>query len=112
MRLVRKGTPLTHLFSVDDLLLFAEATCDQARIISSILDVFCGSSEAKVSMEKTQIFFSKKVKADEAKQIGNMLGFSVTKDLGTYLGMPLPHSKVSKSTYQNIIDKVKSQLSG
>lgn len=46
------------------------------------------------------------------KRIRAALGFSVPKDLGTYLGMPLLHTRVSQHTYQNIIDKVKRRLSG
>lgn len=48
--------------------------------------------------------------AGEAKKIGSLLGFSITKNLGKYL--PLLHSWVSKHTYEEIVDKVESRLSG
>lgn len=41
-----------------------------------------------------------------------MLGFSVTANLGRYLGMPLLHSQVSKNIYQGIVDIVERWLSG
>lgn len=59
MRLVRNENPITHLFFADDLLLLVEATCDQARVICSVLDVFCSGSGAKVNKDKTQFFSSR-----------------------------------------------------
>ncbi|KAH9725610.1 putative ribonuclease H protein [Citrus sinensis] len=112
IRLARRGTPLTHLFFADDLLLLAEADIEQAGVINMVLNNFCKSSEAKVNKAKSQVFFSKNISAWDMKRIGAELGFSVTKDLGTYLGMPLLHTRVSQHTYQNIIDKVERRLSG
>lgn len=63
----------------------------------SILDDFCCGSGAKVNKAKTQLYFSKNVYTALANNISTMLGFSTTKDLGKYLGMPLFHSKVSKN---------------
>ncbi|KAH9722322.1 putative ribonuclease H protein [Citrus sinensis] len=104
--------PLPTFFFADDLLLFAKASIDQAHIIDAVLENFCRSSEAKVNKVKTTIFFSKNIAAREAKLIGSALGVSITHDLGSYLGMPLLHSRVNKATYQSILDKVDIRLSG
>lgn len=112
MRLYRNGTTLTHLFFVDNLLLLAEASTIQAKVLSSVLDSFCYSSGAKVNNTKTQVFFSKNVSHIEANNIGKLLGSTTSKDLGKYLGMPLLHSRVTKKTYQDIIGKVDKRLSG
>ncbi|KAH9722962.1 reverse transcriptase domain-containing protein [Citrus sinensis] len=101
IRLARHGTPFTHLFFADDLLLLAEASCDQAKVLNTILDVFCTSSGEKVNKAKTHIFFSKNVSTGTARKIGQM-----------YLGMPLLHSRVSKNTYQGIVDTIERRLSG
>ena len=112
IRLAHSSTPLTHLFFVDDFLLLAEANIEQAEVINMVLDNFCQSLEAKVNKTKSQVFFSKNISAQITKRIGAAFGFSVTKDLGMYLGMPLLHTRGSQHTYQNIIDKVKRRLSG
>ncbi|KAH9735416.1 putative ribonuclease H protein [Citrus sinensis] len=112
IRLARRGTPLTHLFFTDDLLLLAEADIEQAGVINMVLNNFCQSSKAKVNKTKSQVFFSKNISARDMKRIGAELGFSVTRDLGTYLGMSLLHTRVLQHTYQNIIDKVERRLSG
>ena len=109
--LSRNGVPLSHLFFADDLLLFAEASVEQTSIISSVLDSFCYSFGSKVNKSKTLIYFSKNVGDSEANVISGMLGYSVTKDLGKYLGIPLQHSRVSSCMYQELIAKVERRLS-
>ncbi|KAH9685635.1 putative ribonuclease H protein [Citrus sinensis] len=106
IRLIHGGIPITHLFFADDLLLLAEASGEQAHVINKVLDTFCLSSGEKVNRAKTQIFFSRNVQKDTIREIKNTLGFSVTKNLGKYLGMPILHSRVTKATYQEILDKV------
>lgn len=111
IHLSRRGTPLTHLFFANDLLLLAEATCNQAKTINEILENFCSISGGKVNKEKTQMFFSRNVKQATAKNIAKECGFSVTNNLGKYLGMSLLHNRVTKATYQEIVDKVDQKLS-
>ena len=80
-------------------------------MLNGVLENIYKSSGAKVSKQKTKIFFSKNVPVTLASGIGNALGFSIINNLGRYLGMPLLHDRVSKKTYQNIIDKVDQRLS-
>ncbi|XP_024042019.1 uncharacterized protein LOC112099143 [Citrus clementina] len=112
IRLTRIGTPLSHLFFADDLLLFLEASYGQVAVLNDVVENFCRSSDAKVSNQKTQVFFSKIVPVTLTSGIGKALGLSVTNNLGRYLGMPLLHDRVSKKTYQSIIDNIDQWLSG
>lgn len=45
-----------------------------------------------------------------AKNISAICGSPLTSDLGKYLGMPPIHSRVSKQTYVELVDKVQSRL--
>ena len=45
-------------------------------------------------------------------RISSFLGFSVTQDLGKYLGVPLHHTRVTNNMFLGIIDKVEKRLSG
>ncbi|KAK9232243.1 hypothetical protein WN943_022488 [Citrus x changshan-huyou] len=105
IRLFKRGTLITHVF-------FAEASCTQAAVINDVLNTFCMSSGAKVNKQKSQVFFSKNVKPCNVRNIGTTLQFSVTTDLGNYLGMSLSHSRVSKATYHGILENVERKLNG
>lgn len=41
-----------------------------------------------------------------------MIGCQRTEDLGLYLGVPLLHRRISRSTFQFIVDKVRDRLNG
>lgn len=45
-----------------------------------------------------------------ANQLSNICGSPLTDDLGTYLGVPLLHSRVTRDTYKGIIKKVQLRL--
>ena len=57
LTVAKKEPKLSHLFFVDDLVLFAKASLDQVAIISKVLDNFCLSSGHRISKEKTTVFF-------------------------------------------------------
>nr|KYP69874.1 Retrovirus-related Pol polyprotein LINE-1 [Cajanus cajan] len=112
IRLAKDGPPLSHLAFADDLILFSEASMNQAEIIRDCLDRFCASSGQKVSLEKTKIFFSKNVAHTVRDDISSGLGFQRTNNLGKYLGIPAHHSRVCRRDYQNVINCVNKRLSG
>lgn len=59
MRASRNGPQLSNLAFADDLILFGEASTDQARVIMACLDQFCEMSGSKVSVAKSRVFFSR-----------------------------------------------------
>ncbi|KAG7599606.1 Endonuclease/exonuclease/phosphatase superfamily [Arabidopsis suecica] len=106
------GPKLSHICFADDLILFAEASVTQIRVIRKVLEKFCKASGQKVSLEKSKIFFSNNVHRDLAKLISDESGIKSTKDLGKYLGMPVLQKRINKDTYGELLEKVNSRLSG
>ncbi|CAL8098742.1 unnamed protein product [Prunus armeniaca] len=106
-----KGGPyVSHMFFADDLILFAEATPRQAYIMKQCLDDFCRASGQVVNFEKSAIYCSPNISKELAYDISHICGSSLTNNLGKYLGMPLLHSRVTKTTYKNLVDKVHARL--
>ncbi|XP_074313591.1 uncharacterized protein LOC141648774 [Silene latifolia] len=78
----RNGPTINNLFFADDMVLFGEATVEQALTIKRVLDNFCRAS-----------------------------GFKETADLGIYLGVPTINGRITRSTYSHLEEKIKNRLS-
>ena len=76
---------------MDDLFIFTEASMQQVEVIKSCLQIFEANSGQKISAEKTRIYFSKNVHHARSLEIATEFGFTITGDLGKYLGVPLQH---------------------
>lgn len=100
----RPGPAISHLFFVDDLLLFSEASTTQIIIMRECLDDFCLLAGQKVNYDKSIIYCS------PAHYIVVLSGSPLVDDLGTYLGVPLIHSGTTSSTYNYVLDKVQQRL--
>ena len=108
-----KGGPtISHLFFVDDLILFAKVDEKNFQSIWEVLEVFGELSGQKVSASKSKVFFSPNVLDDTRFSLSNILGFHSTPNLGKYLGFPLKHTGSSSQDYNFIIEKVQKKLAG
>lgn len=108
----KKGPLLSNLFFADDIVLFAEASIDQANVIKKCLDRFCDASGEKVSFSKSRVFFSANAPHELQDDICAALDISKTEELGFYLGMPALHSRVTKATFSHLCEKVDRKLMG
>lgn len=112
VQLNRVGSPLSHLFFADDLLLFGQGAYSQAKLMEHIIQSFCQESGQKVNRRKNVIWVSPNTPIYLRGVICSGLGVRATGSLGTYLGVPVVHGHVKISTYQYIINKVRKKLAG
>ncbi|XP_061347113.1 uncharacterized protein LOC133292688, partial [Gastrolobium bilobum] len=112
IRLIDKcdGPLITHLLFADDIVLFAEASIEQAQISNQVLRVFCDASGQNISREKSRVFFSKNTCFARDKEINECLNINLTGDLGKYLGISLHHRAVSRASISHIMDHVQGRL--
>ena len=80
------GLAFSQLFFVDGLVLFARADRKNCVAVREVLDSFCSLLRQKVSQDKSWIFFSPNVSADNRSDLCDILGFRSTPLLGKYLG--------------------------
>ena len=84
----RGGVAFSHLFFVDDLVLFAKAYIKNCRAIRDVLDTFYYLSRQTMSAEKSWVFFSPNLAQHHREELYNILNFRSTPSLGKYLSSP------------------------
>lgn len=111
----QSGVSQSHIFFVDGLILFEECSVNQITTMLGVLDKFCSSSEEKVSVAKTKIYFSKHITANLRSQIKNICGFVLFDYLGKYLGTPVINGHLSSEMFGFfffLVTKVRERLNG
>lgn len=108
----RRGPNFSHLFFVDDILLFADATEGQVDLIKHGLEQFCSISRQHVSFEKSHMFFSSNVTKEEAVDLSNRLRVPRTDDLGKYLGYNLLYGGRNTKAPWELLQKATLHLLG
>lgn len=86
---------------------FCWASPKQARVLKRCLDRFFYFSG---HFEKSMIYCSSNTCNNVAREISAICGSPLTDNLEKDFGMPLLHSRVSKNTYMEIIEKVNDRL--
>lgn len=64
-----------------------------------ILREFGNISGQKVNVEKSKLYVSRNTNSAIELAISNKWGISLASDFGMYLGFPVIHEQVTKSTY-------------
>lgn len=87
IQLMRGGLSLSHLIYVDDIILFRKATHLKVQTVKSFLDSISLSSGEVINASKSKIWFSKNVLMQLRNVLSFESGFSITTDIGKYLGV-------------------------
>ncbi|KAK3204388.1 hypothetical protein Dsin_018434 [Dipteronia sinensis] len=104
------GPKVSDLFFTDDFILFGHASEHQASITRNCLDSFYDLSGEHVSFSNSRVFCSNNISDAKAKELGDLCGSPITKNLGNYLGVPLIHGRITKNTYNHILEKSQKRL--
>lgn len=93
-------------------MLFGDASVKNAKAKKTILDQFCVYFGHKVNTSKSKIYLSTNTDFNARLLVDNILSFQQVEELGTYLGVPLFHRRVTKNMFQFLVDKMQKKLNG
>ncbi|KAL2895927.1 hypothetical protein RDABS01_000461 [Bienertia sinuspersici] len=111
-RICRGAPRISHLFFVDDSLLFARATMQECFVITDIISLYERASGQKVNLDKTEVAFSKYVTIERRKEIVEKLGVNEVDKHEKYLGLPTIIGKSKKAIFASLKERIWKKLQG
>ena len=82
------GPSISHIFFVDDTLIFLKADNSNCRNLGILLDSYYSASGQAVNLQKSYVYFSANTPHVAKEELGAVLGIPVVSDPGSYLGLP------------------------
>ncbi|KAE8656259.1 hypothetical protein F3Y22_tig00117005pilonHSYRG00262 [Hibiscus syriacus] len=107
-----RGPRVTHLFYVDDSLLFVKNSGANVRRVKSILAQYEKASGQKVNYEKSSIFFSPNTPSGNRGSFLSELDVVEAPEPGNYLGLPLVVGKGKRAAFNFIKDITEKRIQG
>nr|KYP51246.1 Putative ribonuclease H protein At1g65750 family [Cajanus cajan] len=104
------GLSLSHLFFADDILLFCQASDDQAHLVASTLEELSRSSGLRVNLTKSKFVSSRRVSLRRIDTLEGLLGIGHTARIGKYLGVPMTHGQPRCADFYDVLDKIQIRL--
>ena len=101
--------PQTHQQFVDDTMLMGHPSIQEARSLKNCLTLFAKASGLAVNQTKSQVFFLNTAPATQ-RNILRILGFSKGSFPSKYLGVPLGSQKLKRTSWFELLDKMKPKL--
>ena len=95
----RRGSQLSHLFFVDNNLLFCQATSAKCEQLIRVLQVYELSTSQQLNQERTSLFFSRNTPPHTQEHIKQLFGAEVIKQHEKYLGLPSLVGKSKRNTF-------------
>lgn len=75
-------------------------------MVMDALEDFCNVSGQSVSFSESKFFISPNVSQREALSISFKCGMKLSDNLGIYNGVPLVHQRITKHTFDHVIEKI------
>lgn len=84
---------------------------EQLGIIMQVLEGFGAESGQKINIGKSMLLCSNNVSEDLTAALSTASGIPTTMDIGLYLGVPIIHGRVKRSsTYDHILIKMRKKV--
>lgn len=110
LRIARAAPSVTHLFFVDDALLFARATEPELRNIMEILKLYEEAYGQKINIKKCSLKFSRNVTMEDQLRLCTSLGMRLAGDEERYLGLPTIIGRSKREVFTTLEVKIQAKV--
>ena len=108
-----RGSPqISHLFFVDDSLLFCNATMEKCAVLLEKLRWYEKALGQSVNTDKTSLFFSRNTAENLRVAIQSNIGVPVIREHEKYLGLPSFVGRSKYQTFAQLKEKVWKKVNG
>ncbi|KAI9156545.1 hypothetical protein LWI28_008377 [Acer negundo] len=111
-RCSRYGPMISHLFFVDDSLLFTKASVSNCGAIKSILGVYAAASGQVINFNKSAFCVSPSISCGERAMLADILGVVAVDCHERYLGLPCFTGRKKKEIFSDILSKIWDKIKG
>jgi hypothetical protein len=102
----KRGPWVSHLFFVDDSLLFCRANISQWGALTRLLQIYEEASGQRLNNNKMAMYFSCNTSEMDKNGIAEVSSILVSQCYDSYLGLPVMVGKSRTVAFRGIIDKV------
>lgn len=110
--IARRAPTITHLLFVDDCMIFARASVQEAWTIMGILKDYEHLWGQMVNLEKYEVSYSKSLAFDIKQRVTATLGFKAVSSHDKYLGLPTFFNRSKKLSFAHIKYRIWKKLQG
>lgn len=110
VRIAPRAPEITHLLFADDSLLFCRSNMQEVKAMNEVLQQYQKASGQLVSLNKSEITFSKRVNREARRDINQILPIQEKDHFNKYLGLPTVVRRSKNQVFNFIQEKIWKKL--
>uniref|UniRef100_A0A803NY26 Reverse transcriptase n=1 Tax=Cannabis sativa TaxID=3483 RepID=A0A803NY26_CANSA len=103
---------LTHLLFADDCLIFMDATVEEGRAFTEVLQKYSDLSGQCINFSKSNLCVGRKISQAEGQRLASSIGVTFTENHSKYLGLPAFVGRNKREAFGLVRNKVWDKLQG
>ena len=103
---------ISHLFFVDDSLIFCKASMNDCNSLQHVLKVYEDASGQQLIKAKTSLFVNTNTNREIQEEIKTRFGAQIIRQHENYLGLPSLISRNKQNTFNVVKEKLAKKLVG
>ena len=112
IKISHNSPSVTHLMYADDLLVTCRANLESIEVFRHNFDKYCTWSGQAINFDKSQIFFSPRIKKQCKNVIKRKLGFKELTSSSIYLGNHLVLGRNRSKEFGKLKERVQARMEG